>query len=197
MPRLQTTRPGATAGSARSPSGRAETKTRAQRPGSPRSNSTARQTPGPRQRPRVRDQCVQRVRVREATRPSPSPATRNSQPIRFSGRLEARTKPVIGTATFTTCPETSETVQLVRLAGTRCRFTYASTSPAPISATDPAALHPATHRAVRALIRIPHPPIKTVGLGAGCTSPTNRTLRPHRSGNVTARRETSTWSQIN
>src|SRR5580658_1599084 len=35
-------------------------------------------------------------------RPSASPATRNSQPIRFSGRLDARTKPVTGTAMFTT-----------------------------------------------------------------------------------------------
>jgi hypothetical protein len=55
-------------------------------------------------------------------RPNPSPATRNSQPIRFSGRRDARTKPVTGTATFTTCAEMLETVQPVRLAGTRCRF---------------------------------------------------------------------------
>src|ERR1700722_17402614 len=56
-------------------------------------------------------------------RPSASPATRNSQPIRFSGRLDARTKPVTGTAMFTTCPEMLETVQPVRLAGTNCRST--------------------------------------------------------------------------
>src|SRR5580704_2740146 len=56
-------------------------------------------------------------------RPSASPATRNSQPIRFSGRLNARTKPVTGTAMFTTCPEMLETVQPVRLAGTNCRST--------------------------------------------------------------------------
>src|SRR5580704_5818727 len=56
-------------------------------------------------------------------RPSASPATRNSQPIRFSGRRDARTNPVTGTAMLTTCPEMLETVQLARLAGTRCRST--------------------------------------------------------------------------
>src|SRR5579863_2777267 len=61
--------------------------------------------------------------LEKPVRPRPSPATRNSQPIRFSGRLDARTKPVTGTAMFTTCPETPETVQLVRLAGSRCRST--------------------------------------------------------------------------
>src|SRR5579859_2526702 len=118
--------------------------------------------------------------------PSASPATRNSQPRRFSGRRDASTKPITAPATFTTCKEMLETVQPVRLAGTRCRSRYASPSPPPISATDPAATQPDTHRAVRALIRIPHAPITTTGPGAGCTSPTNHTLRRHRSGNVTA-----------
>src|SRR5580700_619573 len=108
-------------------------------------------------------------------RPSVSPANRNSQPIRFSGRLEASTKPITAAATFTTCPEMLETVQPVRLAGTRCRSTYASASPPPISATDPAAAHPATHRAVRALIRIPHPPTKATGLALALPHP--RTAR--------------------
>jgi hypothetical protein len=50
-------------------------------------------------------------------KPSDNPAARNNQPIRFSGRREAITNPAAGTATFTTCPETLETVQPVRLAG--------------------------------------------------------------------------------
>ena len=94
-------------------------------------------------------------------RPSARPATRNSQPIRFCGRLEARTNPTTGMATLTTCWETLETFQPVRLAGTRCRSRYASASPPPISATDPVAAHTGTHRAVRALIWVPSlPPIK-------------------------------------
>jgi hypothetical protein len=56
-------------------------------------------------------------------RPSVSPATRNSQPIRFSGRLEASTKPITATAAFTTYWQKLVTVQPVRLAGTRCRST--------------------------------------------------------------------------
>src|SRR5580693_1628549 len=56
-------------------------------------------------------------------RPSATPAARNSQPSGFCGRRAARTNPVTGTAMFTTCEEMLETVQLVRLAGTRCRST--------------------------------------------------------------------------
>src|SRR6266516_2549435 len=84
---------------------------------------------------------------------SARPATRNSQPIRFAGRLDARTKPTTGTARFSTSPKTSENSQRVRPAGARCRFTYTRTSPPAISATEPAAIQPATHRAVKTLIR--------------------------------------------
>ena len=87
--------------------------------------------------------------------PSVRPAASASQPIRFCGRREARTKPITGMAMFTTSPKTSETSQLVMLAGTRCRSTYARIKPPTISASDPAAAHPATRRAVRALIWIP------------------------------------------
>ena len=51
-------------------------------------------------------------------------------------------------ATFPT--KTSEKSQLVMLAGTRCRSTYGRIKPPTISASDPAAAHPATRRAVRA-----------------------------------------------
>jgi len=94
-------------------------------------------------------------RFEKPLRPSASPAARNSQPIRFSGRRDATTKPTTRTAAFTTCSERLETVQPVEPAGTRCRSAWASAIPTPISITDPAAVHPATHRAVRALTGIP------------------------------------------
>ena len=55
--------------------------------------------------------------------PSPRPAASASQPIRFLGCREARTKPITGMAVFATSPKTSEKSQLVMLAGTRCRST--------------------------------------------------------------------------
>src|SRR5215469_13280934 len=54
--------------------------------------------------------------------PSARPAARKSQPIRFPGRREARTKPTTGTARYVTCPRTPEKSQPDRSAGTRCRF---------------------------------------------------------------------------
>ena len=106
-------------------------------------------TPGP--RPVRAARTGPRSRSGPASAPPPGTASRSGSP----GRRDARTKPVTGTATFTTCAEMLETVQPVRLAGTRCRFRYASVTPPPISATEPAAVHPATHWAVRALTWIP------------------------------------------
>ena len=101
-------------------------------------------------------------------RPIASPATRNSQPIRFSARRDARTNPATGTATFTSWLETLVTVQPVTLAGTSCRSTYDSTSPVTISATDTAAADPATRWAASPLSWNPGPPFMTgAGLGAG------------------------------
>src|SRR6266480_2547854 len=94
--------------------------------------------------------------ARKPPSPSARPATRNNQPTRFAGRRDARTKPTTGTARFATPPKTSEKSQPVSPAGTRCRSTYASTSAPAISATDPTAAPPATHRPVRTLITIPH-----------------------------------------
>src|SRR5580700_3186570 len=73
------------------------------------------------QDPRSATRACSAYAFEKLLRPSASPATRNSQPIRFSGRLEARTKPTPPAATFTSCMEMLETVQLVKLAGTRCR----------------------------------------------------------------------------
>jgi hypothetical protein len=92
-------------------------------------------------------------RQQKKARPSVRPAPRKIQPVLFPGRLEASTKPTAGTAMNVTSSKTEEKSQ--PLSGTRCRPAYDSTIPPAISATDTAAAHPATHGAVRALIRNP------------------------------------------
>src|SRR5215467_2870206 len=78
--------------------------------------------------------------------PTAKPATRNSQPIRLTGRMYARTKPMIGTTKSTTFPNTSEKSQPVKPVDASWRSAYAKTSPPASSAIDPAARPPATHR---------------------------------------------------
>ena len=59
--------------------------------------------PGGRHRPRGRDQSRARRRpTRSRLSPSIRPVARASQPIRFAGRLEARTKPMTGMDMLTT-----------------------------------------------------------------------------------------------
>ena len=92
------------------------------RSGSPRSSWRARRPPGPPAATRApRPGPAAAYGPRRLLSPSPRPAARNNQPIRFAGRRDARTKPTTGTAMFTTSPKTSERSQSSGWPGTRCR----------------------------------------------------------------------------
>src|SRR5215471_3494084 len=94
----------------------------------------------------------------KAPSPSVTPAARNSQPMRFDGRREARTNPTTGTPMFPTSWRTAGKLHPVRSAGRAYRSAYARAIPAAIKASEPTAMPPATHPAVRALIWIPPAP---------------------------------------